>query len=240
MRRGWCQLCGTMPPTFVRLTRRALERGQRNPRKRTNTFSMSTEDYAVTSGRWERSSPSLSSPVRPSPPLRRHCNATSSTAVTSPTLLRCTRTGHCNDRCRASFGPPSTPPSSRPAGGDRTSNLYTTTLEAAPVRAQDSPRRPNRSKICRDDRQLRGTARHAFTRRRIVRHAYELLSPWPIKGGAVPQPQGGTETDVHLHAFRLHPILALASFSTSGTWRTSLLSRLACSTPMQAPWCNAI
>jgi hypothetical protein len=36
------------------------------------------------------------------------------------------------------------------------------------------------------------------------------------------------------------PILALASISTSGTWRTSLLSRLACSTPLQALRCNAI
>jgi hypothetical protein len=39
-----------------------------------------------------------------------------------------------------------------------------------------------------------------------VRHACKLLSPWPIKGGAVPQPQGtDMETDdAHLHAFRLH------------------------------------
>jgi hypothetical protein len=75
-----------------------------------------------------------------------------------------------------------------------------------------------------------------------VRHTCKLLSPWPIKGGAVSQPQGtDIETDnIHLHTFRLHPILALASISTSGTWRTSLLSRLACSTPLQAPRCNAI
>jgi hypothetical protein len=191
MRRGRCQLHGTVPPTFVRLTRRALERGRQNPRKRTNTFSMSTQDYAVTSDRRERSSPSLSSPVRPSPPLRRRCNATPSTAATSPTLLRRTGTGHRHDRYCASYGPPSTPSSRRPAGGGRTSNFYATTLEATPVRAQDSPRHPNRSKIRRDGRQLHGTARHAFTRRRIVRHTCKLLSAWPIKGGVLPPPQGG-------------------------------------------------
>jgi hypothetical protein len=40
-----------------------------------------------------------------------------------------------------------------------------------------------------------------------VRHACKLLSPWPIKGGAVALPQGmETETDgTHTHASRLHP-----------------------------------
>jgi hypothetical protein len=147
------------------------------------------------------------SPVRPSLPLQHHCNATPGTAMTSPTLLRCTGTGRRHARHCASYGLPPTAPSSRPASGGRASNLYATTLEAAPVRAQDSPRRPNMSEIRRDSRQLRGTARHAFTRRRIVRHACKLPSPWPIKGEAVPQPQGrGTRRrTAHSHAFRLHP-----------------------------------
>jgi hypothetical protein len=59
VRRGQCQLCGTVPPTFVRLTRQALEGGRRNPRMGANAFSMTTQDYAVTSGRREWSSPSL-------------------------------------------------------------------------------------------------------------------------------------------------------------------------------------
>jgi hypothetical protein len=186
VRRGRCQLRGTVPPTFVRLTRRALEGGRRNPRRGTNTFSMSTQDYTMTSGRWEWSSPPLSALCG----HPRHCNATPGTAATSLTLLRCTGTGHHHACHCASYGLPSMAPSSRPAGSGRTSNLYATTLEAAPVRAQDSLRRPYRSKICRDSRQLHDTARHAFTRRRIVRHACRLFSPWPIKGGAVPQPQG--------------------------------------------------
>jgi hypothetical protein len=34
----------------------------------------------------------------------------------------------------------------------------------------------------------------------IVWHACKLSPPWPIKGGAVPQPQGTTD-NTHLHAF---------------------------------------
>jgi hypothetical protein len=50
-------------------------------------------------------------------------------------------------------------------------------------------------KIRQDGRQLHGTARHASTRRRIVRHACKSLSPWPIKGRAIPQLQGTTRDD---------------------------------------------
>jgi hypothetical protein len=147
-------------------------------------------------------------PVRPSPPLQHHCNAILGTTTTSPTLLRRIGTGRRHARHCASYGLPSTAPSSRPAGGGRASNLYATTLEAAPVRAQDSPRHPDRSEIHRDSRQLRSTARHAFTHRRIAQHACKLLFPWPIKGGAVPQLQGtGTDTEMnsaHSHTFCLH------------------------------------
>jgi hypothetical protein len=63
-----------------------------------------------------------------------------------------------------------------------------------------------------------------------VRHTCELLSPWPIKGRAIPRPWGTrrrvaiTRT---LSAFTT--ILAPASINTSGTWRPGLLSRHACS-----------
>jgi hypothetical protein len=103
-----------------------------------NAFSMTTQDYTVTSGQRERSSPSLSA-LCDHP---RHCNATPVTVTTSPTLLKRARTGRRHARHCASYGLPLTAPSSRPAGGGRTANLYATTLEAAPVRAQDSPRRP--------------------------------------------------------------------------------------------------
>jgi hypothetical protein len=123
-------------------------------------------------------------PVRPSPPLQRHA-------------------GHCDDipyavgvhgdktsplppLCRIRAPVDGTLESARCGG--RTTKDYATTLEIAPVRAQDAPRRLDWSWSRQDSRQLRGTARHASTRREIVRHACKLLPPWPIKGGAVPQP----------------------------------------------------
>jgi hypothetical protein len=137
--------------------------------------------------------------------------------------------------------PPLTAPSNRPASGGRTTNHYATPLEAAPVRAQDAPRRPDWSRIRQDGCQLRDTARHASTRRRIVRHACKLLPPWPIKGEVVPQPQGtGRRTAITLTLPAFTTILALASINTPGTWRPSLLSRHACSPPLRAPQCKAI
>jgi hypothetical protein len=151
------------------------------------------------------------------------------TATTSPTLLERTGTG-CRNACHCtSYGPPLTTPSSRPTGGGRTANLYATTLEVAPVWAQDSPRCPNGSEIHQDSRQLRGTARHASTHRRIVWHACKLLSPWPIKGRAIPQPQGGQRRAALSRLSPFTPILALTPINTSGTWRPDLLSRHACS-----------
>jgi hypothetical protein len=104
------------------------------------------------------------SPVWPSPPLQRHCNAAPGTAAPSPTLLRRTGTGHRHARHCASYGLPSTAPSSRPTGSGRTSTLYATTLEAAPVREWNSPRRPARGGIRQDNRLLHGVVRHASTR----------------------------------------------------------------------------
>jgi hypothetical protein len=164
-----------------------------------NAFYMTTQYYTVTSGQRERSSPSLST-LYGHP---RHCSATSGTATTSPTLLERTGTGRRHAHHCTSYRSPLTAPSNRPAGGSRTASLYATTLEVAPIRAQDTPRCPNRSKIRQYGRQLRGTARHASTRRRIVRHTCKLLSPLPVKGRAIPSRRGTTDSD-HTHAFRLH------------------------------------
>jgi hypothetical protein len=74
-----------------------------------------------------------------------------------------------------------------------------------------------------------------------VWHACKLLPPWPIKGKAVPQPQGGRGRTAITHALSAFTtIMALASINTSGTWRTGLLSRHACSPPLRAPRCKAI
>jgi hypothetical protein len=130
-------------------------------------------------------------PVRPSPPLLHHAGHCDDI----PTLLghagtRRRRDGHC-----ATYGPPINGTLESAHYGGRTTNCCATTLEAAPVRAQDAPRCLNRRKIRQDGRQLHGTARHAATRREIVWHACKLLPPWPIKAGAVPQPRRNGTTD---------------------------------------------
>jgi hypothetical protein len=198
---------------------------------------MTTQNYAMTSGQRERSSSSLSALCG----HRRHCSATPGTATASPTLLERTGTGRRHALHCTSYGPPLTAPSSRPTDGGQTANLYATTLKVAPVQAQDTPRCPNRGEICQDGRQLRGTARDASTHRRTVRHAYKLLPPWPIKGGAVPQQQGtGRRIAITRMLSAFTTILALSSINTFGTWRPNLLSRHACSPPLRAPRCNAI
>jgi hypothetical protein len=167
---------------------------------------MTTQDYTVTSGRREQSPLSLSTLCG----HPRHCSATPDTVTTSSTLLKHTGTGRRHARHCTTYGFPLTPPSNWPAGGSQMTNLYATTLEVARVRTQDSPRRPNKSKIRQDDRQLRDTARHAFTCRRTVRHICKLLPPWPIKGGAIPQPQE-ENTDTN------DTLTPLASHSNIGT-----------------------
>jgi hypothetical protein len=154
----------------------------------------------MTSGRRERPSPSLSALCG----HPHHCSATPRTAATPPTLLGRTGAGRRHTCCYASYGPPWTTPSSLSVDDGQTANRYTATLEAAPVRAQGAPRRRDWDEIRQDGRQLRGTARHAYTRRRIVWHACKSPSPWPMKGRATPQPQGRhptTDSD-HTHAFR--------------------------------------
>jgi hypothetical protein len=138
------------------------------------------------SGRRERSFPSLSTLcVHP-----RHCSATPGTVTTSPMLLEYTRTRRRHDRHCATYGLPVDGTLEPAHGSGRMSNHYAATLKASPVRTQDTPRRPDWSRIRQDGHQLHGTARHASTRRKIVQHACKLLPPWPIKGGAVPQLQG--------------------------------------------------
>jgi hypothetical protein len=163
-------------------------------------YFMTTQDYSVTSGRRERSPPSLSTLCG----HPRHCDATPGTMTTSAMLLKRTGTRRRHARHCTTYGFPLTPLSNRPAGGGRTANHYATTLDVTPIWARDLPRHPNMSKIRLGSRQLRDTARHAFARKRIVRHACKLPSPWPIKGGAIPQPYGGEDRDErHSHAFRL-------------------------------------
>jgi hypothetical protein len=75
VRRGRCEPRDTVPPTSVRLTRRALEGGPVEP---SNAFPVTTQDYAVTSaggsGLLRRCQPRAAIPATAAPRrvLRRH------------------------------------------------------------------------------------------------------------------------------------------------------------------------
>jgi hypothetical protein len=181
VRQGRCQLRDTMWPTPVRLTCRTLEGGPAAP---SNVFSVLTQGRAVTSGQRDRSSPSLSALCDHS----RHCSSMPDTVATPRRCwVRGDKTAPRRPLCHVR-APINGTLESAHYGGQST-NRYTATLEAAPVRAQDAPRRLNRSGIRQDGRQLHNTTCHTSTRREIVRHACKLLPPWPIKGGAVSQPR---------------------------------------------------
>jgi hypothetical protein len=99
----------------------------------------------VTSDQWSASPPS--------PPALcghpRRCATIPGTAAPSSTLWKPGTTRHRHARCRASYGLPSAAPSSQLTDGDRTRSSHATTLEAAPGRVQDSPRRPSGARFAR-------------------------------------------------------------------------------------------
>jgi hypothetical protein len=151
----------------------------------TNAYSTLAQDCAVTSGQRDRSPPSPS--VLCGHP--RHHDTIPGTASPSPALGKRAATGHRHARCCASYSLPSAAPSNQHAGGHRTSNPYTATLEATPGWIQGTPWRPARREIRQDGRLLHGVVRHTSTDK-TVQHACKLPPPWPIKGGVVPWPQG--------------------------------------------------
>jgi hypothetical protein len=162
VRRGQPPPRGTVPPTPVQPAHRTLEKGQRNPGRD------DAQLLCACTGRRRDVRPvgtvtSIAiSPVRPPPLPQRHLGH----CITIPDAVEHAVTGHRHASHCVSYGLPSTAPSSRPVGGGLTSALYATTLEAVPVRAQDTPRRPAISEIRQDNHLLHGTVRHASTRRR--------------------------------------------------------------------------
>jgi hypothetical protein len=175
--------------------------------------------------------------VPPSPPLPHHTGHCDDI----PTLLGRvgTRRRH-NSHC-ATYGSPVNDTLGSAHYGGHSTNRYTTTLEATPVRAHDAPCHLNRSRIRQDFHQLRGTARHTSTRREIVRHACKLLPPWPIKGGAVPQlrtrddgQQSLTRSPPSPRYWHLPQSIPLGLGGQASS-PTSLVA-----TPLRAPRCKAI
>jgi hypothetical protein len=111
----------------------------------TAAYSAPARDGAVTSGQQGASPPSL--PALYGHP--RHCAAIPNTATSSPALWKPGMMGHRHTRCCTSSDPPSARPSSRRTDGDQTRSSRTTTLEAAPGQAQDSPRHPLEARFAR-------------------------------------------------------------------------------------------
>jgi hypothetical protein len=187
VRQGRCHLRDTVPPTPVRLTRRALEGGPAAP---SNIFYVLIQGHAMTSGRRDRSSLSLSALCGHA----RHCRTMPDTVETSQRVWDIRGQDIATTATVPRTGPPSTAPSNRPttAAGQPTA----TPPPSKPLLydRRNAPRRLNRSGIRQDGRQLRSPVRHNSTRREIVRHACKLLLPWPIKGGAV-LPAAGTRDD---------------------------------------------
>jgi hypothetical protein len=107
-----------------------LERG-------TDAYPAPAPDNVVTSDQWSAS--------LPSPPALcghpRRCATIPGTAAPSSALWEPGTTRHRHARCCASYGLPSAKPSSQRTDDDRTGSPHATTLEAAPRRVQDSPRR---------------------------------------------------------------------------------------------------
>jgi hypothetical protein len=152
----------TVPTTPVRSVCRTLEKGRQNPR-RGDAQLLCTHAGRRRDVRLVGAATSVAiSPVRPSLSPRRHPDH----CITIPDAVVHAATGHRHTSHCASYDLPSTAPSSRLAGGGLTSALYAATFEAVPVRAQDAPRRPARSRIRQDNRLLRGTVLHATTCRR--------------------------------------------------------------------------
>jgi hypothetical protein len=149
-------------------------------------YSTPTQDYAVTSGQRDRSPPSPSvlcgHPRRP--------NTIPGTASPSPTLWGDGATRRRHTGCCAPCGLPSAASSSQCTDDDQTRSLYAAAskpfLDGYRARHDASPE----AGIARTA--VYSTALYAIPRHvdKTVWHACKLPPPWPIKGEAVPRPQG--------------------------------------------------
>jgi hypothetical protein len=169
------------------------------------------------------------SPVRPSPPLPHHAGRCGDI----PMLLGRTGTRHRHNGHCAMYGLPVNGTLELAHHGGRSTNHCTDTLEAAPVRAQDAPRRLNVSGIHQDSRQLCSTVRHAAT-------CIETAPSLAYKRRGSP-PAAGTRDDGQQPLTRSPPsptILALTSIKPLGLGDHASSPTLRVSTPLRAPRCE--
>jgi hypothetical protein len=182
--------CGDTPALLGRTTppRRPLHHVRLSSTAPSNPFLVTTQDQTMTLGRRphhsRRCQPRSAIPAIATP--RAHCYNYSNTIEHAGTGRH--HTCHCS-----LYGPlsmaPSSPLEATPV------NHYASTLEAAPVRAQDAPRHRDWNQIRQDGHQLYCTVCHTATRIEIVQRTCKPLPPWPIKGGAAPSCRGQTRDD---------------------------------------------
>jgi hypothetical protein len=150
VRQGRCQLHDTVSPTLVRLTRRTLEGGPAAP---SNIFYVLMQGHAVTSGRRDRSSPSLSTLCG----HPRYCRTTPGTVATSrrcwdtrgqdtTTTTTVPRTGPRQRHPRP--GPPRRPVNQPLHRHPRSCSCTSTGRTTTPQQEQDSPGRPSAPQHC--------------------------------------------------------------------------------------------
>jgi hypothetical protein len=129
VRRGRCQPRDTAPPTPVRLTRRALEGGPATP---SNHFLVNLQDQVMMLGRQD-AIPTTVGRVRPPPCSQHHAGQ----CYNYSGVIRHAGAGRRHAYHYTPYGSPSTASSS--LSEDATASHYAPTLEATPVRGEDTP-----------------------------------------------------------------------------------------------------
>jgi hypothetical protein len=150
VRQGRCQLHDTVPTTLVRLTRCALEGGPMAP---SNIFYVLIQGHAVTSGRRDRSSPSLSTLCG----HPRHCRTMPDIVATSQRCWDVRGQDIATTDTVPRTAPPSMAPSNRPPRRPvnqplhrhpRSRSCTGTGRTTTPQQERDSPGRPSAPQHC--------------------------------------------------------------------------------------------
>jgi hypothetical protein len=166
-----------------------------------------------------------SGPVRPSPPL--YCHPEHCSTILDamgawddkilPRPLLCVRWPSVGRTLELAYG--RRPDEKLPHGHPRSRSWAGTGLATTYGRGED--------------RQLRGVVQH--TAICSLELCGTIVNRLPLSPG-----RRGGQLVAYLHISAFTTILALGLNQTLETWRLSLLSRQACSPPLQALWCDAI
>jgi hypothetical protein len=187
VRRDRRQSCDTVPPTLVRLMRRALEIGRRNPQRGDR--------------RLFHACPGLRRDVRPAGLVTSvvvgPCVAIP--AITTPSRALHRHPRRCGSARRRDIATPTAVPRTTSPQRHPRISMRAATERASPTPPLSKPLLdgyrarhdvPPEARFARTA--VYSTAMYAMPPHidKTVRHACKLPPPWPIKGGAVPWPQG--------------------------------------------------